>query len=43
MCYLYLNSIGMLNKVISYVDYSKSDWHAKYGMIIYELLYSRNF
>ena len=35
-----LNSIGMLNKVISCVDYFKSDWHAKYGMIMYELLYS---
>jgi len=34
-----LNSIGMLNKVISCVDYFKS-WHAKYGMIMYELLYS---
>jgi len=30
----------MLNKVISCVDYFKSDWHAKYGMIMYELLYS---
>jgi len=27
----------MLNKVISCVNYFKYDWHAKYGMIIYEL------
>jgi len=35
-----LNSIGMLNKVISCIDYFKSDWHAKYRMIMYELFYS---
>ena len=34
---LILNVIGMLNMVISCVDYFKSDWHAKYGMIMYEL------
>jgi len=30
----------MLNRVILHVIYFKSDWHAKYGMIMYELLYS---
>jgi len=32
-----LNVIGMLNRVISCVDYFKSDWHTKYGMITYNL------
>jgi len=27
----------MINRVISCVDYFKFDWHAKYGMIRYEL------
>jgi len=35
-----LNSIGMLHRVMSCVNYFKSDWHAMYGMIMYALLYS---
>ena len=30
---LILKLIDMLNRVISCVDYFKSDWHAQYGMI----------
>ena len=35
-----LSLIGMLNRVTLRVNYFKSDWHAKYGMIMHEFFYS---